>query len=171
MSNIESSGNRLVVGVEPHCPISVNREAYPWINVEHTEISTVTVALQDGVRFCYGSIIGLNKSITRIAEKITAEDSANLQHTLFAGLPSLFAGTPFRGISRVEKAESIPATLFATVKRDTKSPSLIFAVEPPSAERELPVVLRAGVSRRLEQSHLLGLMGINPVRSRRRKAS
>jgi hypothetical protein len=163
MSNIEM----LVI---PHAPVTVSNDVYPWINSDHEQVPTVSVTLVDGTTFIYGSLVGLNHSIRKIADSVAASDSNSTQTALFMGLPSVLQGRPHPGISKVENSHLERSTLLVASRNLTREPSLIFAVDPSAAEDGTPTVLRAGIGTANEYPKILGIMGIRQAGGKRRKA-
>jgi hypothetical protein len=158
-----------ITGVSPHASIEVSDGVYPWMNTPLAEVPTVKVEL-DEVAFLYGSIVGLNKSIRKIADSVSIEDSSSLQTVLFSGLPSLLSGNPHQGIGKVEGTEFVGGTLFTASRNIIREPSLIFAVGDTDNRSGIPVVLRAGVSNAKSLPKLFAVMGIKQVGGRRRKS-
>src|ERR1035438_5394437 len=105
--------------------IQVTDEIYPWINIAQTEVPTIEVSLEDGTSFIYGSLIGLNNSIMKIADTVSPSDSASLQTVLFNGLPSILRGVSGSGISRVENSQHLSSTLFVASRNLARMPGLI----------------------------------------------
>lgn len=169
MSNLDRAVQQL--HVSPSESIQVTDETYPWINTAQAEIPTIAVSLEDGTSFIYGSLIGLNKSIMRIAESVSPSDSVSLQTVLFNGLPSVLRGVSGSGMSRVENSQHLTSTLFIASRNLARMPGLIFAVKSSAENAELPVVLRAGVSSSAERTKLLRLLGVNALSNSRRKSS
>lgn len=155
----------------PHSRVHVDDEMYPWINQASAEVATVLVTLDDGSSFVYGSLIGLNRTISKMTDRVSAADSASLQTALFNGLPSVLSGVPNSGISRVENSQHIDARLFVASRKLARLPGLVFAIDSRTTAEKTPIVFRAGVAPPSEQSRLLGLLGVNAVRNRRRKSS
>ena len=168
-----SSPDRLVQAYEvaPHGSIRVNDGTYPWINTASADVPTVSVILDDGTSFLYGSLIGLNRTVAKMADKVPVSESENLQTVLFNGLPSILRGVPTPGVSRVENSQHIDARLFVASRNLARFPGLVFAIDPRLADEKTPVVFRAGVIPASEQGRLLGLLGVNAVRNKRRKSS
>ena len=155
----------------PHAPVPVDDRAYPWLRVAFAEVPTVQVTLPDGKEFLYGSIIGLNNSIEKLADAVPEPDSTSAQAALFAGLPDTLVGLPHQGISKVENAAGASSsTLFVASRNIVRYTGLVFAVEPPADRRELPVVLRVGISVPKEHFRLLKIMGITPTSGHRRRS-
>ncbi len=157
--------------VAAHSSILVDDDMYPWINTAPVEVPAVAVTLEDGTAFLYGSLIGLNNSVAKMADKVSQSDSEALQTTLFNGLPSVLKGKPHSGISRVENSQHLEARLFVASRNLARFPGLFFAVDPRVFDEITPLVFRTGLSTPSEQSRLLGLLGVNAVRNRRRKSS
>lgn len=168
---MSNPGNPPAYEIAPHSGVRVDDEMYPWINQATAEVATVLVTLDDGPSFVYGSLIGLNRTIAKMADRVSVSDSESLQTALFNGLPSVLSGVPHSGISRVENSQHIDARLFVASRNLARLPGLVFAIDSRVADEKTPIVFRAGVTPPSEQSRLLGLLGVNAVRNRRRKSS
>lgn len=157
-----------VINVGQHRPIEVSHETYPWINTPGAEVSAIVVELGE-TAFLYGSIIGLNKSIRKVADSVPTEDSSSLQTVLFSSLPAILSGNPHQGIGKVENSDFVGSTLFTASRNIVREPSLIFTLADKKSRDELPLVLRAGVSTAKNLPRVLGLMGIKQAGGQRRK--
>lgn len=169
MSDIYNDSPREVF-VAAHRPFHVDATNYPWINTAEAEVSTVLVELVGETSFRYGSLIGLNSAVKKIAASIPTAESVAAQDALFMGLPTVLQGLPHQVIGKVKDCK-LPASTLFTASRGPRGAGLVFAIENPQTTEGLPVVLRAGISHNAERTKLLGALGINPVRSRRKKSS
>lgn len=165
-----AANNSLVRAVEPYALRPVSSDTYPWINVESTEIPTVLVTLVDGTEFQYGSIVGLNGGIRKIADKVSEDDSERTQRAMFMGLPSVLNGARHQGIRRAENSRLIGGTLFIASRNLVQQPSMVFSVESSESDRLPDTVLRAGSSHANDLDRLLRMMGTRPVGGRGRRS-
>ena len=159
------------IAVTPHEKINIYIDRFPWVNNGSPEISATVVTLDNETSFVYGSLVGLNGSIRKLADQVASPDSEGLQKTLFQALPSILSRNPHSGVSRVEGSRHIDATLFIASRNLAKLPSLVSAVETQPAYAEWPVVLKVGTCKVTDQTRLLGLLGVNAVRNRRRRST
>lgn len=152
----------------PNTPLEIPKANYPWIS-ETTVIPTFLVTLHDGTEFCFGSLIGLNKTVEKIAANISSSDSSSTQSALFMGLPDVLQGLPASGISKVENSKLPVSSLFIASRNLVRSAGLVFAIQTPEAASELPTVLRLGISTSSDRPRLLAVMGIHQTGGKRRQ--
>jgi hypothetical protein len=150
-------------------PVTMNQADYPWIAGD-SPIQTFLVTLKTGTKFRFGSIIGLNKTIEKIAAAVPSAESASTQTALFMGLPALLSGKPASGISRVENSKLPNSTLFIASRNLVSAAGLIFSVQAESDETRYPLVLRAGISTAKQRTRLLSVMGIHQPGGKRRQS-
>lgn len=155
----------LCEGIEPGEPVTAAPENYPWLS-EAVEVSTTLITLADETRFRYGSIIGYNKSLSKIADSVPQSDSDSLQKALFMAMPDVLKGNPTQGISKVQNSNA-QANLLAVSRNIVRLPSLIFAVEVPEDKDAPQAVLRAGITVPKNSMKLLRVLGVKQGASRR----
>lgn len=154
--------------VRPYSAIEVREEIYPWINTPLAAVHAIEVEM-DNAAFIYGSIVGLNKSIRKIADSVTPADSASLQTVLFSGLPSVLSGTPHQGIGKVENSTLASGVLFTASRNLVREPCLLFAISNELEVTDLPLVLRTGVGNAKDLPKILSVMGIKQAGGKRRR--
>lgn len=150
--------------------LHIDRSQYPWIVSEETTIPTFLVALHDGTQFRFGSLIGLNTSIEKLADSVRPRESASTQAALFMGLPSVLQGQPASGISKVENSNLKNNTLFIASRNLVTAAGLVFAIQNREGGSGISTVLRAGISSAKLRPRLLSVMGIQQAGGKRRQA-
>lgn len=157
MSNFEQDS--VVSCREPQLEV-VKANDYPWIDAESAGIPTFLVKLQDGTEFRFGSLVGLNGTIEKIADEVSRKDSASTQDILFTGLREVLHGKTASGISEVENYRTGRIPLFFASRNLMSEAGLIFTTPPQESGSDPQTVLRVGISTPKQRHKLLGVIGI-----------
>lgn len=158
MTKQEASPQRPELGIDtvvPAEPYRVSANNYPWIQGD-AEVSTVMVTMIDGTQFRYGSIVGLNNTVSKIAGNVPKHASARAEESLFMALPFVLRGETHPSVDRVINQYD-ETTLLKVGKKGPDAARLFFEVQQDE-KTELPVVLRVGVSSHKEQTKLHGII-------------
>ncbi len=152
-------------------PLEVSQADYPWLSANETTIPTFLVTLNDGTKFRFGSLIGLNGTVEKIAKSVAQTESMSTQAALFMGLPNVLKGQPASGIIKVENSSLPRGTLFVASRNLVTAAGLIFAIQRPEiTEPDQAIVLRAGISTAKLRPRLLEAMGIRQAGGKRRQS-
>ncbi len=125
--------------------VVASREAFPWIKEEKFEVSTSKVKLAEGEEFNYGSLIGANNTLSKLANGVDLQSSVNAEQGLFKAIASVLRGDQHPNIDHVP--DELSATpIFKVSKSGRDAPRLFFTVLPSDKEGELPTVLRLAIA-------------------------
>ncbi len=131
-------------------------DTFPWIG-ENTEVQTALVTLEDGTQLNYGSIIGANNTLAKLADGVSEQSSINAEQGLFKALPKILVGEQHPNIDRVsDPLSTVPLFKVSKVGRD--APRLFFAVLPSKEEGDAPTVLRVGIAGHKKQGALANIV-------------
>ncbi len=153
--------------VTPSGDLTVTNGEFPWLTDESLEIPTVSVKLQ-GVEqaFRYGSLIGGNSSVAKLAAEVPDEQSHSAEAGLFKALPALLGNMPAPNIeSAVSYVDSVWPVL-KVAKRGRDAARLYFSII--TKEGQDPVVLRLGIAQHKKQQALQGTLSQTKGNKRRK---
>jgi len=155
----------LISEIAPAPGFEVDQADYPWIS-KSSEVTTSLVTLSDGSQFCYGSIIGLSSSVSKIASGVNNEAAIKADQTMFRALPELISGNLPLSVDAVMN-QMTGTNLYKTGKKGPDAARVYFSIER-SDKDPLPIILRVAVTRHKEQQKLLGIItNANPQRRRK----
>jgi len=146
-----------VESVSPAEPVTVSAEQYPWLSEDKVEVPTVEVRLEEaGVTFRYGSLVGGNNNIERIADDVPPQLSSAAERCMFKGLSMVLQSQRTSTVECVPYTDS-PATVYKTTNKGNDAPRLFFSVTTDETGRS--VVLKLAVATHKKQQQLLGVIG------------
>lgn len=156
-----SRGNPAGAELAPHTSLPVSPDDYPWLPRD-AEVPASLVSLGGGTDFYYGSMIGLNGTVRKIAGSVPGPESEGLQDTLFAALPDTLGGRPNSRVTKAYSLGGLDRTLLIVTKQSLRASGLVFAVESgmESEESGPKTVLRVGISTGKDYPKLMRLLGI-----------
>lgn len=147
--------------------IQVSKEQFPWISDDVTEVPTVHVLLEDGdTSFRYGSLVGGNHAIEKLADDVPPQQSKNAEQGMFKALASLLNGRSAPSVDRMTQYVSGDMPVYKTAKKGADVARLYFAIT--SDENGQPVVFKLGVAQHKKQDSLLAILKNKPGDKRKK---
>ena len=142
--------------VEPGPIFVAEAEKFPWISGDK-EIPTSRITLEDGMVINYGSLIGANKTLAKIADSVPETMSVSAEQGLFKAMRSVLNGNQHPNIDHV--ADPLTAEpMFKVSKSGRDAPRLFFIVSRGQKEDDVPTVLRIGIAPHKKQGELAAIV-------------
>lgn len=142
--------------VEPGPVFVAEADKYPWIS-ESREVPTSLITLEDGTQINYGSLIGANKTVSKIADTVSEQMSVSAEQGLFKAMGSVLKGEQHPNIDHVPDALTTEP-MFKVSKSGRDAPRLFFIVSQGEKEGDVPTVLRVGIAPHKKQGELAAIV-------------
>lgn len=145
-----------IEAVSPAAPVAVTDEQYPWLSEARIDVPTVEIRLANsGSTLRYGSAVGGNNALARIADDVPSQHSASAERSMFKGLSMLLQG------QRTSTVEYVPYTgsvvpVYKTTNKGADAPRLFFSISTDDSGN--PVVIKLGIATHKKQQQLLGVL-------------
>lgn len=153
------------LGIEtilPGEPVQVSAEQMPWLH-EAVEVPTVRLRLETGEELQYGSVVGGNATLSKIASHVPKEKSQSVEAGLFKALPAWLHGD--HPNIDVVMAELGTERLFKVGKNGKDAARLVFA---KIQEGDMVTIVKVGISSHKDQQRMLGVMTGSSNRRRKK---
>lgn len=142
--------------VEPGPIFVAEVDRFPWIS-ENKEVPTSRITLVDGTQINYGSLIGANKSLAKIADSVPENMSISAEQGLFKAMGSVLNGDQHPNIDHV--ADPLTAEpMFKVSKSGRDAPRLFFIISRGERKDDVPTVLRIGIAPHKKQGELAAIV-------------
>lgn len=145
-----------IEAISPGPVLTIEAGQYPWISGEH-QIPTSRVKLEDGTELNYGSLIGTNNTLSKIASSVPEQMSVSAEQGLFKAMGSVLSGEQHPNIDHVPGALSYEP-MFKVSKSGRDAPRLFFIVSRGSEEGDVPTVLRVGIATHKKQGEVASIV-------------
>lgn len=142
--------------VEPGPIFVAEADRFPWIS-DDKEVPTSRIALADGTQINYGSLIGANNTIAKIADSVPENMSISAEQGLFKAMSLVLNGEQHPNIDHVADARSAEP-MFKVSKSGRDAPRLFFTVSRSEKKDDVPTVLRIGIAPHKKQGELAAIV-------------
>ncbi len=151
--------------VGPAKQYELSHETFPWIDKEGITLPLIEIVLADCRRSVhYGSAVSGNATLTRIADKVSEQNSIAAEQSMFRGLPAILENRTAPNINAVTTVAA-EAPVFKTTKRGNNVPRIFFTVLEADSSR--PIVVKLAVADHKKQQQVYGVMGQGAARRKK----
>jgi hypothetical protein len=140
--------------VQPGPNFGASTEDYPWISAD-MEVPTALITMEDGTQFNYGSLVGGNGALVKLAEKVPDKMSESAEQGLFKSVSRLLVGEQHPNVDHVPDQLS-REPMFKVGKSGRDAPRLFFTIVKEADK--LPTVLRIGIVSHKKQGELASIV-------------
>jgi hypothetical protein len=141
-----------IESVQPGENVVISESQMPWLHDDY-EIPTVAVTLEGGQTVQYGSVVGGNSTLRKLASHVPADKSLSAEAGLFKALPTWLSGDH-------PNIDTVPSNtgegnLYKVAKNGKDVARLMFA---KIVKDDTVTIVKVGISSHKDQQRMLGVV-------------
>lgn len=138
----------------PTSSIAVTHEDFPWISQE-VDLPLTEIVLVDKARVIrYGSAVSENRTLKKLASKVSEQGSINAERSMFKALPAILSNATAPNVNAVTNAQG-EANILKTTKIGNNIPRIFFTMLEPASDK--PVVVKLAIANHKHQQQAYGI--------------
>lgn len=150
----------------PCSEITLSRDDFPWLSDPESNLPLTEMSLVDTNRVIrYGSAVSGNKTLAKLASRVTQQSSINAERSMFKALPAIFENQTAPNVNSVTTAQGT-ANIFKTTKIGNNVPRIFFTILESASDK--PIVVKIGVATHAKQQQVYGILTGSDLRRKKR---